>query len=124
MLISDLTRLILFKVIIQQSTAEGVAGRRFIIRRTLERIREGSATSDEVAIIHSALQLASKLPGTTEDKRSMAALVFYYLSAEPCTARSIAEDLNICTKSFYRDINRAIDILTVAVFGIDGVEFQ
>jgi hypothetical protein len=124
MAIDDSIRLIIFKIILLQSSAECIAGRRRFIRHTLERIREGSATGKEVAIIRSALQQVGKLPGTNEDKRRMATLSLYYLLTEPVTARSVAEELNITIRTFHSDINHAIDFLTVAVFGVDGVEFQ
>jgi len=124
MAIDDSTRLILFKIILQQSTAEGIAERRRFVRRTLERIREGSATTEEIALIRSALHQVSKRVSNVEERRRLAALAMYYLSAEPPAAQNIAVELGIVKRTVFRDITLAINMLTVAIYGVDGVEFQ
>lgn len=60
--------------------------------------------------------------GQPEDIRRFQIIHELYFSEEKQTVKQIAECHNIETRTVYRDINEAVESLSVLMFGVDGIE--
>lgn len=60
--------------------------------------------------------------GQVEDLRRYQIIDSLYISEEKLTVKQIAECHKIEPRTVYRDINEAVESLSVLIFGVDGVE--
>lgn len=57
-----------------------------------------------------------------DDRRHWRVLKAMYLDPDPVSADEVAEMVGVHTRTVYKDIDAAVDDLTVLLFGIDGIE--
>lgn len=59
--------------------------------------------------------------GNPEEKRRWQALYMRYISDEKTNINDIADKLNIDKRTYYRDINKAVEDMAVLLFGIEAI---
>lgn len=62
--------------------------------------------------------------GQPEDIRRYEIIHSMYISDEKFTAEQLAEGHKIDNRTVYKDINNAVNALTVLIFGVDGIRFE
>lgn len=73
---------------------------------------------DKMLAAYKALCDGSSAP---DEKRRWEALYLRYISTEKISPDDIAERLHIDKRTFYRDINKAIEDMAVLLFGIEAI---
>ncbi len=66
-----------------------------------------------------AYEAMCKDAGDSDEARRWDALYLRYIDSERMSVDDIASELNIDKRTFYRDINKAMDDLAVLLFGIE-----
>lgn len=89
------------------------------IKRSIERTYIIVQHINEMLEIFQEIMKKSKNP---EDKRKYFLIKLLYLDQYGIGAKEISEKLKICDRTFYRDKEAAIQILSGLIFGIDGVK--
>lgn len=68
-----------------------------------------------------AYEALCKESSTSDDARRWRALYLRYISSERLSVDGIADKLGVDKRTFYRDINRAMEDMAVLLFGIEAI---
>lgn len=103
---------------------KGVAAYRHAVRQLLERVRGCTVGQEEGDVLRATLQKLHSQTHKVEDKRRLAVIALYYLADRPMTSRDIGRKFNIAHRTVYNDIDAAINQLTIALYGIYGIDWE
>lgn len=85
-------------------------------RRLLKRIRAGTASEDEIAVVMNCIQQMNSRAQNTLDKRRLYVLAVHFLAQKTLTITEIARKFSVDKATIYRDVNSVTERLTSLIY--------